>query len=31
LLLGGSETTFNLSDEFRRVETLKSGFYQLSK
>jgi chemotaxis protein methyltransferase CheR len=31
LLLGGSETTFNLSDEFRRVETLKSGFYQLTQ
>jgi chemotaxis protein methyltransferase CheR len=31
LLLGGSETTFNLSDEFRRVDTLKSGFYQLSR
>jgi hypothetical protein len=30
-LLGGSETTFNLSDEFRRVETLKSGFYQLTQ
>lgn len=31
LLLGGSETTFNLSDEFRRVDALKSGFYQLSQ
>jgi chemotaxis protein methyltransferase CheR len=30
LLLGGSETTFNLSDDFVRVGTLKSGFYQLS-
>ena len=30
LLLGGSETTFNLSAEFRRVDTLKSGFYQVS-
>jgi chemotaxis protein methyltransferase CheR len=29
LLLGGAETTFNLSDRFRRVEPLKSGFYQL--
>ena len=29
LLLGGAETTFNLSDSYRRVETLKSGFYQL--
>jgi chemotaxis protein methyltransferase CheR len=31
LLLGGSETTFNLSDCYRRVDTLKSGFYQLSE
>jgi chemotaxis protein methyltransferase CheR len=29
LLLGGAETTFNLSEAFRRVEELKSGFYQL--
>jgi len=29
LLLGGAETTFNLEDSFRRVEHLKSGFYQL--
>ncbi len=29
LLLGGAETTFNLDDSYRRVETLKSGFYQL--
>jgi chemotaxis protein methyltransferase CheR len=29
LLLGGAETTFALSDAFRRVETLKGGFYQL--
>jgi chemotaxis protein methyltransferase CheR len=29
LLLGGSETTLNLSDAFRRAEPLKSGFYQL--
>jgi chemotaxis protein methyltransferase CheR len=29
LLLGGAETTFNLNDSYRRVETLKSGFYQL--
>ena len=28
LLLGGAETTFNLSDEWLRVENLKSGFYQ---
>jgi chemotaxis protein methyltransferase CheR len=29
LLLGGAETTFNLVDSFRRVEQLKTGFYQL--
>jgi chemotaxis protein methyltransferase CheR len=29
LLLGGAETTLNLSDSFSRIETLKSGFYQL--
>jgi chemotaxis protein methyltransferase CheR len=29
LLLGGAETTLNLSDSYRRVEQLKSGFYQL--
>lgn len=29
LVLGGAETTLNLSDAFARVETLKSGFYQL--
>ncbi|MBL9162731.1 MAG: protein-glutamate O-methyltransferase CheR [Planctomycetaceae bacterium] len=29
LLLGGAETTFNLDDSFYRVETLRSGFYQL--
>jgi chemotaxis protein methyltransferase CheR len=29
LLLGGAETTLNLSDRFRRVEQLKSGFHQL--
>jgi chemotaxis protein methyltransferase CheR len=29
LVLGGAETTLNLSDSFARVETLKSGFYQL--
>jgi chemotaxis protein methyltransferase CheR len=29
LLLGGAETTINLDDSFRRVEPLKSGFYQL--
>jgi chemotaxis protein methyltransferase CheR len=30
LLLGGSETTFNLDDSFQRVEVLKAGFYQLT-
>ena len=29
LLLGGAETTFNLDDSYRRVEPLKTGFYQL--
>ena len=29
LLLGGAETTFNLSEAYRRVEPLKAGFYQL--
>jgi chemotaxis protein methyltransferase CheR len=29
LLLGGAETTFNLDDSYRRVEQLRSGFYQL--
>lgn len=29
LILGGAETTFNLSSSFQRVENLKSGFYQL--
>jgi chemotaxis protein methyltransferase CheR len=29
LLLGGAETTLNLDDSYRRVEMLKSGFYQL--
>jgi chemotaxis protein methyltransferase CheR len=28
LLLGGAETTLNLSDTIRRVEDLKGGFYQ---
>jgi chemotaxis protein methyltransferase CheR len=28
LLLGGAETTLNLDDSYRRVERLKSGFYQ---
>src|SRR5262249_15624600 len=31
LLLGGSETTFNIDDSFRRVEALKAGFYQLAE
>jgi chemotaxis protein methyltransferase CheR len=30
LLLGGSETTFNIDDSFQRVEPLKAGFYQLA-
>jgi chemotaxis protein methyltransferase CheR len=30
LVLGGAETTFNLDDSYRRVEQLKSGFYQLT-
>jgi chemotaxis protein methyltransferase CheR len=30
LLLGGSETTFNIDDSFQRVEALRSGFYQLA-
>jgi chemotaxis protein methyltransferase CheR len=29
LLLGGSETTYNLEDRFQRVEPYKSGLYQL--
>jgi chemotaxis protein methyltransferase CheR len=29
LLLGGSETTINLVDCFKRIPSLKSGFYQL--
>ena len=29
LLLGGAETTLNLSDAFRPVEALKSGFFRL--
>jgi chemotaxis protein methyltransferase CheR len=29
LLLGGAETTFNLDDSYRRIESLKTGFYQL--
>jgi chemotaxis protein methyltransferase CheR len=29
LLLGGAETTINLVESFRRLEHLKSGFYQL--
>jgi chemotaxis protein methyltransferase CheR len=29
LLLGGAETTLNLSDTLRRVEDLKGGFYQI--
>jgi chemotaxis protein methyltransferase CheR len=30
LLLGGSETTLNLSDDYRRMDSLKSGFYRLA-
>lgn len=30
LLLGGAETTFNLDDSYRRIEHLKSGFFQLA-
>jgi chemotaxis protein methyltransferase CheR len=29
LLLGGAETTLSLDDSYYRIETLKSGFYQL--
>lgn len=29
LLLGGAETTLSLDDSYRRIEALKSGFYQL--
>ncbi len=29
LLLGGAETTLNLDDSFRRVDHLKTGFYQI--
>jgi chemotaxis protein methyltransferase CheR len=28
LLLGGAETTLNIDDSYRRVETLKGGFYR---
>jgi chemotaxis protein methyltransferase CheR len=30
LLLGGSETTYNLDDSFQRVQALTAGFYQLA-
>jgi chemotaxis protein methyltransferase CheR len=30
LVLGGAETTFGLDDGYRRVETLKGGFYRLA-
>jgi chemotaxis protein methyltransferase CheR len=30
LLLGGSETTFNLDDSYERAMPLKAGFYQLA-
>jgi len=29
LLLGGAETTFNIDDSYKRVEQLRTGFYQL--
>ncbi len=29
LLLGGSETTFNIDNRYSRIEPFKSGFYQL--
>ncbi len=29
LLLGGAETTLSLDDSYYRIESLKSGFYQL--
>jgi chemotaxis protein methyltransferase CheR len=29
LILGGAETTFNLDDSYKRVETLKAGYYRL--
>jgi chemotaxis protein methyltransferase CheR len=31
LLLGGSETTINLDESFKRAEPFKSGFYQLNR
>ena len=31
LLLGGSETTINLDDSYRRIEHLKAGFYQMAQ
>jgi chemotaxis protein methyltransferase CheR len=31
LLLGGSETTLSLDDSFLRIESLKSGYYQLRR
>jgi chemotaxis protein methyltransferase CheR len=30
LLLGGAETTFNLDNSYRRLNELKSGFYQVN-
>jgi chemotaxis protein methyltransferase CheR len=29
LLLGGAETTFNIDDSYKRIEQLRTGFYQL--
>ena len=31
LVLGGAETTLNLSDAFQRVEALKCGYYRLAR
>jgi chemotaxis protein methyltransferase CheR len=31
LILGGAETTFNLDESYRRVESLKGGFYRLAE
>ena len=31
LVLGGAETTLNLSDAYRRIEPMKAGLYQLAR
>lgn len=31
LILGGAETTLNLSESFQRIEDLKGGFYKLAR